>query len=393
MQVNELLSRDDAILTLLKNRLFMDLVRKEEGGSRLFKEGLSFLNVSSTFAFPTLAVLEPSGLPQDEHERKKAALRIRGELQRQAADGSVAFLDDEGRVGLLFSWVSKEAVEAVRERLCGRLNLPVTVGVGQPCGKLSDVHHSYRQALEALEDKFYQGFGKVVYYNELAGCRQSCEYPLAKERELFERLTSLADPAGIEEAVDDFYGHLLEEGPLRRQSVDELTIRLLIGLEKRLFTEAGEESAYSSKGCEIMPVFKMETLGELKAYVCGQLRSWLEPRRLPPAETENQRVIIKKTIEYMEREYDCATLHNTAQKVYMTPTYLSALFKSNTGKTFIEQLTDIRIEKAKHMLKSTHLKNYEVAEKVGYKDSRYFSQIFKKKVGLSPSEYRETAAR
>jgi two-component system response regulator YesN len=92
----------------------------------------------------------------------------------------------------------------------------------------------------------------------------------------------------------------------------------------------------------------------------------------------------------MEQECSQASLQNVAQQVYMTPTYLSLLFKLNTGKTFIEHLTDIRIEKAKDMLKSTHFKNYEVAEKVGYQDSRYFSQIFKKKVGLSPSEYRES---
>ncbi|MBW4839464.1 MAG: helix-turn-helix transcriptional regulator, partial [Paenibacillaceae bacterium] len=81
---------------------------------------------------------------------------------------------------------------------------------------------------------------------------------------------------------------------------------------------------------------------------------------------------------------------SVAQKVYMTPTYLSMLFRANTGKTFIEHLTDIRIDKAKDMLRTTHYKNYEVAEKVGYQDSRYFSQIFKKKVGVSPSEYRES---
>ena len=102
--------------------------------------------------------------------------------------------------------------------------------------------------------------------------------------------------------------------------------------------------------------------------------------------------MIKQTIEYMKRDFEGATLYNTAEKVHMTPTYLSALFKNSTGKTFIEQLTDIRIEKAKQMLKGTCLRNYEVAEKVGYKDPRYFSQIFKKKVGLSPSEYRESAA-
>jgi YesN/AraC family two-component response regulator len=95
----------------------------------------------------------------------------------------------------------------------------------------------------------------------------------------------------------------------------------------------------------------------------------------------------------MEQECRDASLDKMARKVYMTPSYLSMLFKVNTGKTFIEQLTDIRIDKAKDMLKNTCMRNYEVAEQVGYQDSRYFSQLFKKRVGLSPSQYRELQER
>ncbi|MNG05374.1 HTH-type transcriptional regulator YesS [compost metagenome] len=101
------------------------------------------------------------------------------------------------------------------------------------------------------------------------------------------------------------------------------------------------------------------------------------------------RNLIKKAITLMEEEYDRASLHYVADKVFITPAYLSALFKSKMGITFIEHLTCIRISKAKKLLKQTHLKNYEVAERVGYQDSRYFSQIFKKKVGLSPSGFRD----
>ncbi|MGM7722083.1 helix-turn-helix transcriptional regulator [Metabacillus sp. Hm71] len=83
----------------------------------------------------------------------------------------------------------------------------------------------------------------------------------------------------------------------------------------------------------------------------------------------NHSSIIKKTIQYMEQDCENVSLDSVAQKVYVTPTYLSSLFKLNTGRTFIEHLTDIRIQKAKELLKNTHLKNYEVAERVGYKDS------------------------
>ncbi|MBB6675707.1 helix-turn-helix transcriptional regulator, partial [Cohnella nanjingensis] len=186
-------------------------------------------------------------------------------------------------------------------------------------------------------------------------------------------------------AVERFYASLLRDGPIDIQTVHELTVRLLVGTEKLVLAASEKASGY--RRYEILSVTKLDTLQELKRYVAGFLVHLREFG--VPSARESHRSIIKKTIHYMEQECQHASLHSVARKVYMTPTYLSLLFKTNTGKTFIEHLTDIRIDKAKDMLKKTHLKNYEVAERVGYQDSRYFSQIFKKRVGLSPSEYRE----
>jgi two-component system response regulator YesN len=65
------------------------------------------------------------------------------------------------------------------------------------------------------------------------------------------------------------------------------------------------------------------------------------------------------------------------------------MFKRETGKNFVDYLNDIRIEKAKELLKDISLKTYEVAEKVGIPDAHYFSRLFKKYVGITPTEFRE----
>jgi len=390
MKVSEWLYPDDVLITLAKNRLFRELsngdeTRREPGGP----ERRIAWEPPRSFSFPTVAVMKPFAPEAGERERKVAAERMAGELERCVGSGGAVFLDEEGRVGLLFSWVSKEKLAELHGKLARKLTCPISVGVGLPCGKLAELHLSYRQAVRALDGVFYRGAGAIVYFNELDGFRKLAEYPLAKERELFER--AKAAPERAEAAVDEFYASLLEEGPLDRASVDELTVRLLVGLEQRAFADAeGEEALRSLPGCDVLSIVRMETLQQIKAYVGRRLRMWLEGTA--HAHRERQSAVIKMTIEYLKRDFECATLNETARKVHMTPSYLSALFKSATGKTFIEQLTDIRIEKAKQMLRGTRLKNYEVAEKVGYKDPRYFSQIFKKKVGLSPSEYRESAA-
>ena len=82
------------------------------------------------------------------------------------------------------------------------------------------------------------------------------------------------------------------------------------------------------------------------------------------------------------------TLSAMANRYHISPSYLSLLFTEQTGKNFIDYLTERRIKKAKELLKHTDMKIYEVANAVGYKDSFYFSNCFKKVAGLSPSEYR-----
>ena len=73
----------------------------------------------------------------------------------------------------------------------------------------------------------------------------------------------------------------------------------------------------------------------------------------------------------------------------MNSSYLSQLFKKELGRNFSDVLSEIRLEKAKKLILDPDLRVYEVGELVGYRNFRYFSQIFKKNTGLTPSEYRK----
>ncbi|MBE1440815.1 response regulator transcription factor [Paenibacillus sp. OAS669] len=83
-------------------------------------------------------------------------------------------------------------------------------------------------------------------------------------------------------------------------------------------------------------------------------------------------------------------LPRLADQVYLTPSYLSKYFKSETGQTLTEYLISIRIEKAKELLKHhAEMKSYEVGDLVGYPDPAYFNKLFKRIVGLTPKEYKD----
>ncbi len=82
-------------------------------------------------------------------------------------------------------------------------------------------------------------------------------------------------------------------------------------------------------------------------------------------------------------------MEQVAEKVGVSVSYFSLLFKQRTGSTFLDYLTNLRMDYACLFLENSDLKTYEIAEKVGYTDQRYFSQVFKKKMKKTPSEYRK----
>ena len=101
--------------------------------------------------------------------------------------------------------------------------------------------------------------------------------------------------------------------------------------------------------------------------------------------------IMETAKSYIAEQYmtETISLNTVSAKVNMSPSYFSAVFRREVGKTFVEYLTEIRMKKAKEMLMCSPMKTSEIGFEVGYKDPHYFSYIFKKTQGCSPKEYRQ----
>lgn len=102
-------------------------------------------------------------------------------------------------------------------------------------------------------------------------------------------------------------------------------------------------------------------------------------------------LVVKTAVDYIKENYKNADLSvkDVADTVYLTPTYFSSLFKKEMGMSFSCYLTETRLEEAKRLLMDPRYKLYEISDLVGYSDSNYFTKTFKKKTGLSPSQYRD----
>ena len=146
-------------------------------------------------------------------------------------------------------------------------------------------------------------------------------------------------------------------------------------------------------------------------YAVGALRSGGEDYLLKPVSEADLREMLQKFFDvedstpqptspfetalmvWVQQHYaEDVALEDAAESMGMSPFYFSRQVKAATGKTFLDFFTSYRIEKAKKRLVSTELSVSEVGHSVGYPDSNYFTKVFKRAVGCTPSAYRATAS-
>ncbi|MGN0156087.1 MAG: response regulator [Lachnospiraceae bacterium] len=115
-----------------------------------------------------------------------------------------------------------------------------------------------------------------------------------------------------------------------------------------------------------------------------------EERTETEASGNERNRLVELAKEYMaENYYQDLTLVDVAEKIGITAGYLSTLFSRNMEKGFVDYLNELRVEHACTYLRQNYLKTYEIAYKVGFHDEKYFSKVFKKITGQSPSQYRK----
>ena len=151
-----------------------------------------------------------------------------------------------------------------------------------------------------------------------------------------------------------------------------------IGAGKEAYQEQIEKAVQSVR----------DEAGELFPYFAGILKTAMEIRNEINQYQGGKQ--LKKALEYIDEHYgnEELSLGQVAEVVGMSSNYFSAIFSQNMEKTFVEYVTEKRIEKAKKLLRQTDHASGEIAKMVGYKDAHYFGFVFKKLQGSSPREYR-----
>jgi two-component system response regulator YesN len=300
---------------------------------------------------------------------------------------------DEGLDGLyasareLTDWANHEA------------GFSCTVGIGDRVASLAALPESYESAQKALELRALTGRNAVIGPSRPAGTNAGAlGEPSAVQRldVLLRRSEARlvgAVRAGSDERVERTCQALAESIPAdlfgaagtRRQLLTRavllvLRVQVALDLDDLVVEEAGTDL--------IQRVHAASGPGELARCLGSCLSSIQSAWRARQARHNNH--LVRQVVDYLQQNV-CAGISLTAAAdyVHVHPNYLSSIFRSQMGKTFIEYEIELKMNEARRLLEETTLKVYEVAEKLGYRDVNHFTKVFKKEVGVSPREYRE----
>lgn len=254
----------------------------------------------------------------------------------------------------------------------------VVVSCGRPRAvQLPDIFKKVADLLVSF--RFYMESGYVYDLDEpfVAECpTDSCPESLDEVAELV-RVGRLEE---AEKMLVRFFALTQQSGHCSDLYVKYLVVDFLRKIQLPEEKEANRLDEY------IQQVFFSKNVDALCAWCCETIYRMQQERS-----DANGRQIIDRVIEIMYAEcQEDISLNSLAKRVYLSPSYLSYLFKKNTGESYIKFFTGLRMKKAKELLLNTNLKVGEVGKQVGYANASYFCMLFRDFYGMSPSQYRES---
>ncbi|MBB6733985.1 response regulator [Cohnella zeiphila] len=324
---------------------------------------------------------------------------VRQTLSQAWADGQLgceAFPDKQGDLNLLclcgeedgLAQVTGKAEEWIR-LLAAQSGLTATVGIGGPIREWTEAKGAYEQAVWAAKQRMFLGGGRAIVHG-LSGGRRSGEPPPEQIRVASNQLRAMAYASQSRELaayLEQLFGRLAD----RRDPdlVPIVSLELLMILTTLWSDVSNDDRQLSElKKQYYDQLSKLETLKESKRWFLAAFEALAQHIARMYNSDRNS---IMKAVQYIRQYYhQDISLQAISGYVHLSKNYFANLFKKEMGESFLECLTRIRIEKAKELLKR-ELKATDVGSLVGIQDPKYFSKVFKKITGVSPSEYRHLA--
>lgn len=271
-------------------------------------------------------------------------------------------------------------------------------GIGQPVARLRELEESFREAERALAARFTMELNRIISVEDIRMAQNvdtlddieiTSFGEIEKTRTMLEKFLNSGAEDEIDEFVDVYINELPEENlksVLMRQYIIMDAYIVMMSFCEKIEGIEGEMQAQSEELKNSMKT--IQTLEEIKNYIRMLLKKIIGVRDTISGRRYSDIIEIAK--DQIRKTYmsDEISLNTIAAEVGMSPSYFSSIFSKEMGKTFVEYLTEIRMDRAKELLMCSSMKTSKIGYEVGYKDPHYFSYIFKKTQNCTPKEFR-----
>lgn len=393
-------------LPLLRTEFFMALIRREITSDGALEERSRFLELRlpADAGYGVIVIsVDNSASVIDSYSEKGwrlisyAVQNIGQELIDKHMEGYIFQSQTEEYTGILRAFGSAEMfgdrlialASDIRDNLLRWLRISVTIGVGQQVKQLRSLADSYDQAREIAARRWYLGSSRVITVDSLEE-NNSGGYSFGqKQREQLLACLKAADESQLRLLLDDIFSGLSRNRPDGINYGRNVCLQMLLLSDQLLLGLNIDSPLIESMEDQWKLLLTKETIIELHGMLEGHMLSVCQ--RIQEKRTGKTFKLAERVKEIIEERYsdNQLTVGLIAKEVFLTDSYVSLLFKQETGQTINDYLTEARIEKAKSLLSESDKRLNDICQEVGFSDIGYFRKLFKRHTGLLPKDYRQ----
>ena len=331
-------------------------------------------------SFVTILVYEKEVLANPEHNKKL----IKSAFEHKDLSLLCNYINN--RQYLLVAAAGRESASLLNYQCKVFIegNKQFALGIGFTVSNIKAVYTSYESARMALNEVFYQPENGIFRLGDNYLCRRALEPSLFTDFiKVFEE-----NPFGLRSWFGQLFQRLYETRTFQKELVQELFISLFTEIfDKNHDLYEQMDNMYSNDENISLWIKTAESLKEIQM-LTNKILDCLEQKL---EDNSSYSRVIGNIIEYISGHYQDKDLNMQvlADKYHFSSTYLTILFKQETGMTIKQFISEYRIDRAKELLKKDFYKISEISELCGYSTAAYFIKVFRESVGMTPAEYRE----
>jgi two-component system response regulator YesN len=263
----------------------------------------------------------------------------------------------------------------------------IVIGIGNDYSQNKGYRHSYCEALEALQaaKSLQRGY---IHINKIEAQRLTYKIDLVEwEKRFFEEILS-GNLDTVTNCLDTFLNQVVLAGEDNLTIVKDEAYKVMVLLDKRFDELFGTMKLGSKFSTILEEINELSDLKVIRYWLISRFQKYIAAMN-DTRNAVNVNVIVRNAIDYISREYaKNITLDDIAKKLNISPFYLSKILKKYTGTNYTDMVVDMRISNAKELLASSDFSIKEITYMSGFNSQNYFAKIFRKIVGVTPTEYR-----